>query len=350
MVTLVLLFFLFFMIYAISLVEERIIKYKYWLYIAVGVIFIILAGTRPVGFDNDSEHYEIYYNNFAAGYIAEYVEPSFLILSDIFNHITSDVHILFFFYAILGVSLKMHAIKKLSPIWFAPLLIYFGNFYVLHEMTQIRAGIVSGIFLCTIPLIAEGKKKIAAFLILISMFFHASALSLLPAIFLNNKGLDKKWRIIWGCLLPLGYIIYFFGGNHLGDIPIPYIGDKLASYQELRDKGIIGSNINVFNAVFLVKCFAYIYLLFFYDTVIKFNKYFPILIKTMGISILLFLSLAFMPVLAFRISELYGIVEIVVLSCIFYTINPSWLGKTVVAIIGMATFLINAFYADFLHP
>ena len=350
MVTLVLLFFLFFIIYCLSLIEERIVKYKYVLYLAVGIIFIILAGTRPVGFDNDSEHYEIYYNNYSASYVAEYVETSFLVLSSIFNSITSDVHIIFFFYAILGISLKMHAIKKLSPIWFTPLLIYFGNYYVLHDLTKIRAGIVSGLFLCSIPLIAEGKRLKAALIILFGSIFHASALALLPAVFVSNKDMDKKWRIIWGCLLPLGYIIYFFGGSHLGDIPIPYIGDKLASYQNLRDKGIIGSNINVFNAVFLVKCFAYIYLLVFYDTVRKFNKYFPILIRLMGISIILFLSLAFMPVLAFRISELYGIVEIIVLSCIYYTINPTVLGKSVVAIIGMVTFLINAFYADFLHP
>ena len=127
------------------------------------------------------------------------IEPSFLLISYILGLFTDNVHILSLVYAIFGVSLKMYAFREMSEFCFVPLLCYISFYYVLHELTQIRAGVVSGIFLCTHPLIAENKKKIAFLLLLGGSLIHYSSLMLLPVLFLNNKPFNKKTTILFLC-------------------------------------------------------------------------------------------------------------------------------------------------------
>ena len=54
-----------------------------------------------------------------------------------------------------------------------------------------------------------------------------------------------------------------------------------------------------------------------YDIIKEHNPYFPIMIKMMGLSIFSFVTLSALPVLAFRISEIYGIVEIILFTNIY---------------------------------
>ena len=50
---------LFFIVFAISLFEERLQKYKSVLYISLCIILVFCAAFKPVGFDNDSEQSSI---------------------------------------------------------------------------------------------------------------------------------------------------------------------------------------------------------------------------------------------------------------------------------------------------
>ncbi len=336
-------------VWAIALCEERILKYRLPLYIGLCVVLVSIATFKEVGFDNDSENYEFSFMHYDDTYVMLGKEYSFYILSKFFRTFTDDVHIMFFIYAGTGIVLKMIAFTKLSKLYFLPVLIYLGNYYILHDLTQIRACLVSGLLLYVVIYISEGKKRKAALLLLIGCIFHYSTLAMFPLLLMGNKSLTNKQRLIWSLIVPAGFALCVLKINLLTEIPIPYIGEKLAMYQELSEKGVVGGTINVFNAVFVVTCLAYLYILYFYDTIIEHNKYLPIMIKMTGLSIGLFLVLSFLPVLAFRISELYGIVEIIVFSTIYYTIKPEWLAKSVVAIFGLALFCINVFYVQILH-
>ena len=53
---------------------------------------------------------------------------------------------------------------------------------------------------------------------------------------------------------------------------------------------------------------------------------------------------AVMPVVSFRISELYGIVEVVLLPFIVYIVKPKQLGRGIVALIGFVILFITIFY------
>ncbi len=335
---------------SLSLIEDRLQKYNVTIYISIAIVLILFAGLREVGFDRDSENYEYYFYNYDDPALELGVEYSFRLISRFIQFFSNEIHALFLFYALVGVSLKMFALKRLTSFWYLPIAIYIGNYYILHDLTQIRASIVSGLTLLAIPFIYQGKRKIATSILLIGCIFHYSTLALLPAVFFSSKDMTERDRWIWGALLPLGYIIHFLPVNFTTLVNIPYITDKIVVYEELRDKGIAGDEINIFNLVFLVKCILYIYVLYFYDTIKQFDKYLPIVVKFMGICVFAFPCFSKLPVLSFRISELYGIVEIVMFTYITYTILPKWLGKVVVNAAAIILFVINVFLLKILEP
>lgn len=334
----------------LSLIEDRLQRYNLAIYISIAIALILFAGLREVGFDRDSENYENYFYNYDDPSLELGVEISFRLLSKFFSSFSNDVHTLFMFYALIGVSLKMIALKKLTPFYYLPLAIYIGYYYLLHDLTQIRAGVVSGLTLLAIPFVCQGKRKIALAILLFACLFHYSAIVLLPIVFFSHKEMSEKERWIWGTLLPLGYFIHFLPVNITTVIHIPYITDKIILYEELRDKGIIGDEINIFNLVFLVKCVLYIYVLYFYDSIKKIDGNLSIIIKMMGIYIFIFPCLSKLPVLSFRVSELYGIVEIVMFTYITYTIRPQWIGKTVALSAAAIMFIMNVFILKILEP
>ena len=54
----------FFLTFIASLFEERTKRYNKAIYISIGVILFLCAGFKEIGFDNDSENYEFFYNHY----------------------------------------------------------------------------------------------------------------------------------------------------------------------------------------------------------------------------------------------------------------------------------------------
>lgn len=340
------------MIYAISILflfaciaafyEEYLSSIKWEIYIGLGALLILCAALRPIGMDNDSENYEYYFVRYDHPMLEITVEYSFRILSKWFYHWFHDVHSIFFLYALLGLSFKFMAFRKLTPLPLLAVAVYIGYYYILHEFTQIRVGVASGLFLLAIKPMSEKQYKKSLLLICIALFFHYSSIVLLPLLMLSNKEMTKRDKIIWGSLIPIGYFVYFLHIN-ISSLPIPYISDKLEAYQEMKDSGFL-DEVNVFNMVFLVKIVIFYYILYMYDLIKEHNEYLPLLLKIMSLSMFSFTALSSFPVLAFRVSELYGIVEILLFTSIFYTIRPALLAKAVVLTISITLFCMNIFY------
>ena len=101
--------------------------------------------------------------------------------------------------------------------------------------------------------------------------------------------------------------------------------------------------------VFLVKVAIFLFTLLMYDTIRPSNKYLPILLKVMGCSVFVFLLFTALPVLSFRLSELYGIVDIIIYSSLFYTVKLRAVGTSIVGIVGLSLYAINVFYMNILE-
>ena len=111
------------------------------------------------------------------------MEYSYFFISAVLGALVPDVHIVFLFYALLGVTLKFVAFRKMSDFWFVPVMLYLTFIFELHEVTQIRTGVMSGLFLLAIRPIAEKKRIKALVLIGLGAVFHVSALALIPLVF-----------------------------------------------------------------------------------------------------------------------------------------------------------------------
>lgn len=315
--------------------EDYIKRYRSFLYILMGFVMILIAGFRKIGLDPDSENYEYSFHHYYQSSEMGMVEPSFTLISAILNVFTDNAHLLFLVYAFLGVTIKLYAFKKNLQCIFVPMMLYISFYFVLHEMTQIRAGVVSALFLLAVYHIAKKEKRKALLLIIVGSFFHYSSLALLPTLVFGNKDFNRKGSILIALLIPLSYLIYFGGISMLLNTDIPLIGNKLAIYQQAMEKGKMTVNINVFDPVHLVSVMLFYYTLYFRKTITAFNENYNVVIKIVAIGLFLHTSLAFLPVLALRISQLYCIVNIFLFSGIVYTFKQKWMGITVLVLLSI---------------
>lgn len=315
--------------------EDYIKRYRFFLYILMGFVMVLIAGLREIGLDPDSENYEYSFQHYYQSSEMGMVEPSFTLISAILNVFTDNVHLLFLVYAFLGVTIKLYAFKKNLQCIFVPIMLYISFYFVLHEMTQIRAGVVSALFLLAVYHIAKKEKRKALLLIIVGSFFHYSSLALLPTLMFGNKDFNRKENIMIALLIPLSYLIYFGGISMLLNTDIPLIGNKLAIYQQAMEKGKMTVNINVFDPVHLVSVMLFYYTLYFRKTITAFNENYNVVIKIVALGLFLHTSLAFLPVLALRISQLYCIVNIFLFSGIVYTFKQKWMGITILVLLSI---------------
>ncbi len=310
----------------------------YWVF---GLFLILLAGFRDGDSVNDYSNYLIWFNEIKEGIYHGKEFGSILLVSLCRTSIS-----MFFVYALLGVSFKLLGIRQLSNLWLLSLFTYFSYYFILHEMTQIRAGVASGlILLCIKPIYDRDWKRFLFFAIMASLF-HYSALIVFPLWFLSHH-IHKKMLAL---SIPISFLIYFIGLDLILNIPITVVQEKMTLYKSLQASGSKEwNNINVFNLVFLVKIAVFYLLLWKYDLIEANNKYVPIIMKVYCLSICALPLFAAMPVVSFRISELYGIVEVVLLPFIVYIVKPKQLGRGVVTLIGFVILLITIFYNNLIH-
>lgn len=342
----VILLIIFSLVLLLVFFEDYLGKYKWAVYIVVGIIMILCAGLRPVGFDRDSENYEYFFLHPDSGLSEISVEPLFLIICRILYFLYPDVQSLLLFFASLSITLKLLAIRKITPLFLLPIVIYFANFYLLHDLTQIRAGIVSGLFLLSLPYLSDGGKKIPLCLVLIGALFHFSALALLPLLFLNNNKIQTKYKIVWVCIVPICFILYALDLDLLTTVPIPYVTDKVESYKMMSEFGNVNKE-SILNPFPLMKMTVFLYFLYFSNTIEPYVPSINLIIKILGCSLLVYFAFSSVKIVSTRISELYGIVEIVAYPCVFYTIQPRIIGKILVCIMGLIEIYFNVFQWGF---
>lgn len=328
---------IYFMTILFALLKDFIYRYRIFLYMGLTVILVLTAGLRPVGIDPDSVNYEGTFVNYDSPNILEEVEVTYLFISRIVHLFSDDVHSLFIIYAILGVGLKLYAVRRLSSMYFLPMAMYLSYYFVQHECMQIRTGVLSGLMLLMVYYLGNKEKKKAFVLLCLGTLFHFSALLLIPLFFLDNKEMQTRHLVIWGSIIPLAYVIHFAGVTLFFDnlAQLPFVGAKLDNYQTATVKGVATSGINVFSPLQLFTILIYYYLLFFHKIIEYYDKFFPIMTKTLGLGLFVYVAMSFFPVVAERLTMLYKTVSILLFADIYYTVKPQWASVAIIACIGV---------------
>lgn len=307
------------------------------------IILIIVAGFRSYDIDRDYIVYIKYYYRVTNNeYDILDLEPTFYLFSK-FSSFFNTYYLIFPIYAILGVSLKAISIKKYSNLIFASLLLYFSNYYFLHEMTQIRVGVASGIFLFCIQFIYTRERKKYFYGIAIAILFHYSAVFALPLYFLDAHKI--RVRVIYSFYI-VAFLIFSLKLSILNMIPSSTESvflEKIIAYKKLTE--FTGDNyVNIFSAFSLISLFFNIYLLVFHKMLTSKNVYYVLLMKISSIAYVTAVLFYDFPIFSFRISEFFAVVNFCLFPMFLYTIKERWFSIMSFSLICSIYLYINLFY------
>ena len=326
------------------LVDERPMV-RWVVFTLVVVVLTLMAGLRPIGIDKDSWQYYAYY----LGKFDDMVEYSFILISDIVRVAFGDVRGVFFIYALIAIPLKCYVFTKLSNEIFLLLGVYMSNFLILHDMTQIRVGAAMAFIFLGFYYLTQGRRWPCFFLILIATAFHVSAVLMLAILIFRNVELRSWHRIVLALIPFLALTSVFFDVNVSTLIPIEFIQSKLEVYEDLKEKGLVeAEKINIFNAAIMLKIAVFYFLLWKYDVVKQYCPYLTLLLKIFALSYVCLGVFNFLAVLACRINELFGFVEILMVPLIIYAISPKYVARVLLLIYMVGIFLLNVMYAELL--
>lgn len=315
-------------------------------------LLTVLAGFRGRGVSRDYENYlESIDIIKAGGDIIEFSEPGFKIITNFSSFFSESYILVFIIYALLGVFFKYLAILKISGLRFSYLaiLIYYSNFYLFHEMTQIRIGVASGLFLLAIPDIINRNFLRFIALILAASFFHLSILVTIPLYFLKSDSINPKFWIY----LMIFNLLFYLSGLSVLDLFDQYLsgffGMKVDAYKSFMEEATSNTNISLLNR-FLVYLILNFYLLYNWKILSKKSIYFIFLLKVSFIS----LSVAFFfydfYLFAFRFSEIFGVVQICLFPMLALLFHEKYLSSSLVLILSLFLLFVNVTLTGLLKP
>jgi hypothetical protein len=290
-------------------------KNIYYLFFSIVLIFV--AGLRIFGWANDtSNYYEMaILRNETKLFNKEYFLKLIIILN---NKIFPGNFITFLLiFAVIGVSIKLCALIKLSPLPLLSIMMYLLSYFWLHEYIQIRAGIATGIFLFATKDMADRNFMRFFLKALLATMFHWSSIVIIPIYFL----IKCKSIFLYAVLPILGIVLYIANINisHIIEIVL-----NITNINQVFYKMYAGyqNKINVFNLINIsyLLIFYGITLIIIFSHNIVFDKYEIALYKVFSVGIFIFFltSLLDAPVVAFRLLEYLMVVLLVLIP---YIIN-----------------------------
>jgi len=312
-----------------------------------GLFLILVAGLRNKNICSDYDNYITLYNGIKEKGIYFLVEPTYIFIS----LITPRIEWLMLIYATISISLILVGIKRLTEFYFFSLLVFFSGYFFLHEMTQIRVGVAAGLLLLCIEPIYNRNIRKFLFISVIAITFHYSALIILPLYFLRTNKINI---LVFSAIIPIAYLLHLLG-IHFSSLLYLFptenaIQQKLIFHQQSTLMAIETPKINVINIMQLLRI-VFIYLLLWKNSLLQHsNEYFIILVKIYVFSIASFLLFADIPVLGFRISELLGIVEIILVPLILYFLRPRIIAYIICFLFAIGNLYMTIIYAELLKP
>lgn len=319
---------------------DRVTKILYWIFVA---LLWLIAAWRPVGVDKDSINYMMMYLNPAYGTESTTVEYSFKLIVQAVRFLFNDVRALFVIYAVLSIFVRGYALQKLSGHMLLGLLIWGCHFFVLHDMTQIRVAVSSAFLLLGIFFLTEKRRRAFLLCFLVALFFHYSALLMLPLVVLSGGRVGRREMYVLAGIIPLMYVLLLAGIDPILSLPIPYIQEKVEIYEKARQMGIMDENVNIFGATFMARVMVYYFVLWKYRFIVEKVPAVSVMVRVYAFSLCSFLLFSGFSIFAARISEFYGVVEIALLTTLVYAFRPPVVGRTLVVVYALFTLCFDLF-------
>jgi hypothetical protein len=340
-------------------VESELKPFSSDLFLVITIIALSLfAGLRGPEVSRDYESYQNVFDFIHdlagrdSGLFLSVIEPGFVGIVLLFRKIFQLNYVvpLMLFFAFSSVLVKVISIKKLAANPYLAILFYYSHYFLLHEMTQIRIGFASAFFFVALIFYLKENKLIYIFLILLATFFHYSAIMYLLVLLFDSKKFYKPLYIgvlagavILGLLrIPLL--------NYVGNFDLAVVSGRLSNYANIVESGK-AQNMNVFNVLYLLNLATCLYFIFFISKgALLANKALVLFIKCNILSIFLLSLLSGVPSLAFRFSELFGLVSMFMYASLLqYLPFEKKLNLLITILIAAVIFYVDVFHTDLLN-
>jgi len=178
-------------------------------------------------------------------------------------------------------------------------------------MTQIRAGIAAGLFLLAVDDFHKNNTSLYILKVIIAALFHYSAILCLLLLFLKGEKFNPRLylaiiiaAIIFGALIGENFL------DSILSLAPEFLSFKLAIYLELLKEGY-HSELNSINYYYISILIFSLFFIYNYQKIKDSRDL--LLLKIFVIGVSSFYLLSFFPVLAFRVSEFFLVVLIVLL-------------------------------------
>ncbi len=351
-------FAVFFLLFSFTILDviDGLENCKVGIKIGLFILLVLFAGL--CGYvSNDHLNYVIIYDDYE-GLSKFFTNPEYyataepgidLIISFLNLFSISTVNVFFLTFSLIAVTLKFKALPNITPFFFLSILIYFSNMYLLQEMTQIRSAIASGFLLLCIPDIVHRKKLPFLGKVFLSSLVHYSSIIILPLYFFDPRKINRG---LYAALIFITIFLSFANVdmlNLLAKLPFVFISAKVEKYNEIMSMGI-HLELNRFNVFILLKICLAFFLLYHVKVLQQKNEYAVVCLKIYITSIICFYFFSHIPVFAFRISELLGVVEIVMIPMLLLVIKEKTPALITIFAYAMTLIAINLLYAKLLSP
>lgn len=307
---------------------------------------IMLAAFR------DGEHmpdYSVYVQKYLMEAYGERsdLEPSFMIISRLSSLVSADSpYVMFLIYAVMGVLIKVSAIKKISSFFFLSLTVYISNFYILMEMIQIRIGVASAFVLLAMPFLY--KRKFVPFftLITIATFFHFSSLYAFVLWLVNPREFCKKRYIL---IIVAAYLFYIVSEVILGIIFsnlsfFPFLS-RFAAYIDASEDGDLA--INPLGIYAITRLIVVAYFVCCSKRIMLCDPYFVLILKIYILGLASYIGFALFPSVSYRLGQLFMLTEIFLIPMVAFSAKRISVGKLYVICWSLLSFIMNVLFTSF---
>lgn len=323
----------------------------------IGLMLIFFAAFRGAEVDRDYQNYLESFNLFLspADYFLHtedwfFFEPFFYLIPSVCKYIGLPNYPLFvfFIFSFIAVVINLVNIKRLSTFPILSVVVWFGFYFLLHELTQIRAAVASGLMLlCVYHHFHKHYFKFVCFFLL-AIMFHYSALLILPILFLNPHTFSKQASII---ILGLAFILGLLHSDVFLQpiflINASFVKKLTVTLQAMNEDE---NTINLLNPMFLSQVIISGWLFIHHKMIKEQNKYAYLLLKLQLLSIFCLCAFSSIAFVAYRISEFYGVVSIFTIPFLVYTFKQKMYGYIAVVSYSLFMLILTVIAAKLVGP
>ena len=255
------------------------------------------------------------------------------------------------FFAFASVAMKIFVIDRFALNPYLVILLYFSHYFIIHEMTQIRIGLASAIFLVSLFFYFKNNYKAFIGMILVASLFHYSALGYLILLLFDKTSFNPYF---YGALILSAVILGFLKiplFNFAGELLSNFDNNgKVDAYSTVMEYNLV-DEVKVFNSINLAKIFCSLYLMFLIPrTELLKDGRLIFFLKCNILSIFTLSLFSGVPLVAFRISDLYGVISMFTFAYMVKYLPFSKYNVWIVVLIAGLLFYLNAIHGDLLNP